>query len=67
MMSSTSPGARQSQEPSASERLHERHGDRKPVDRLSVAHVDEESSAEGEGWADLAASARADWAAENPF
>lgn len=67
MMFSTSPGARQGQEPCAREGLLEQHGDRKPADRPSVAHVDEEGFAEDEGWADLAASARADWAAENPF
>ena len=67
MRSSIPPEARGSQEPCASERLVEQHGDRKPVDRPSVAHVDEEGSAEDEGWADLAASARADWAANNPF
>lgn len=67
MKSSTSPGAGERQDPGASERLPEQNGDRRPVDRPSVAHVDEEGSAEDEGWADLAASARADWAAGNPF
>ena len=67
MKSSTSPGAGERQQSCASERLVEQDGHRKPVDRPSVARVDEEGSAEDEGWADLAASARADWAAENPF
>lgn len=67
MKSSTSPGACEGQEPRASERLLEQEGDRKSLDRPSIVQVDEEGLAEDHRWADLAASARADWAARNPF
>ena len=67
MKSKSSLGAQECQEPCASERLLEQDADRKPVDRPFVAQVDEEGSAEDKGWAELAASARADWTARNPF
>ena len=63
----TTPGDREGQEPCASEPLLEQDGDRKPVDRPSIAEVGQESSAEDKDWADLAASARAEWLARNPF
>ena len=67
MKSSSSPGAQEGQEPCAGERLVEQDGDRKHGDQPSVTQVDEEGAAEHEGWADLAAAARGDWAAENPY
>lgn len=36
-------------------------------DRLTITEAGQENSSEDDRWADLAASARADWAAENPF
>ena len=36
-------------------------------DRLTITEAGQEQSSEDNHWADLAASARADWAAETPF
>ena len=67
MKSSTSPGAREGQEPGASEWLLEQHGDGEFCDRPSIAEVGDEGSSEDKGWTDLAASARAEWLTRNPF
>ena len=67
MTSSNSLGDRECQEPCASKPLLEHDADRKPVNRPSIAEVGPEGSAEDKDWADLAASARAEWLARNPF
>lgn len=36
-------------------------------DRRTITDAGQDHAADEESWADLAASARADWAAENPF
>lgn len=36
-------------------------------DRRAITEAGQDHGADEESWADLAASARADWAAENPF
>ncbi len=63
MKSSTSLEARDARESCFTKRLLDRAGDR----QLTGANAGHEHSTEDERWADLAASARVDWAAENPF